>query len=517
MGGLRDVEPTVREAAVEAVQGTVPFLAGRLPDVALDLLRALPRRTEDERRMAREIVETTVYVTNDRLAPDWRTALEELNGSLLGPTYGERLRRWVGQRTHRDEYDDDLDAPGPAEAEVTHLALESLATPQALDPHMDWLSSAEAVNAGQFGYRLGANDARVALLGKLRVAAGQPEGGRLVGGYLAGQEAEGRGRGCWRRVGRWIREGLVPPMATLEICARAQPSSRRLETVLGLVTSGQLQPPALRRLWWSKWPEDLSLASFGRLLALLAADSEALSVAAGLEMLQRRLREHPGEHHALSGVALKLLRRFPGKVGLLGGYAWEAVAARYAQTDPVAVAQCALEACGVEPTAVHERDDRMQVLRACTEGAPKEVWEVVGGALLAGDFRACDLQMALRGWYADLVDLGTLLAWAAANLPEGPRALAGIAPMEGDPVPLLGEQLLVRYGDDAAVSDQLRDNLLSGTFVGSMVDWLEPRRRLVQAWSSHPSPSVNRWACETMDVIEEEAQRAALREEEFGL
>jgi hypothetical protein len=164
------------------------------------------------------------------------------------------------------------------------------------------------------------------------------------------------------------------------------------------------------------------------------------------------------------------------------------------------------------------QDDRMEALKAALRCDPSAVWPLISRMLLRKDEVGYRLLLCMQDWgLEEVMDVDGLLLWAHHYKPEGPRILAGLATVGGNPLHALARQLLVRYGNDKTIGSILVSRFLTGTWSGSKVEWLQGKLDLAQNWLRDQDAYVRKWAQELANLIVEDIKQARLREEEEGV
>jgi len=236
-------------------------------------------------------------------------------------------------------------------------------------------------------------------------------------------------------------------------------------------------------------------------------------------MLVYRLEEHPNEEDILADTSWLLLKRSVAmeQLGPIRGamsLRWTTLAKHYISKDPVGLAKTILDSLAVEDRVFTLDNYRGEILIEATEIAPTDIWQVVAKLLLQPDEFAYRLQLALEYVYVTYIDTDYLMQWAEQNLPEGPKLLSRLAPVGGSPLWSPARELLIRYGADRGIKENLLATYRSGSWVGPMSVWLESKLDIAKTWLQDPHIRVREWAGEVIQSLEYRIKDAKLREEE---
>ena len=515
---LGDPEPQVaneaRNVLFKSAHGLVTM---GLADEVLDRIEGLRLTDDKQRRNARDTLEAMLRFESAYLTEAQKERIAAHCEGLIGNTFADRLRRWVGAWSNSDWlYVDDESRPRPEEqaAALADLAHEN---PELLRQELDWLASPEARNVWYFARRLGKLDEAHQWLDELLDRARQHQGLTLLAGYLQGR-ADG-GEAEWREetLDRWAETepSLIP--AVLEATWRGQTSERGARRLILLVNSGRLEPAKLGLLAWGGWPAELPEDVFRDFLSCLMLDENREATESALHMLRQRLKAHPEDYDSLSPLAWELLERHSALSGTgTIAYAWGEIAKLYVSQDPIRMARAVLSAIAESEHVSLARNERVLALAKATSEDPRGVWQEVAEVLLRRDQASFRLRLALRRWYGGLIPTEHLLEWAEQHQPDGPRIIAELTPVGDAPLGHLSRELLIHYGDDRAVRNTLVGNFRSGSFSGPISAWLEGKLATAREWMKDSHPAVKSWAQQLVDALEEEIRATKFEEEERG-
>jgi hypothetical protein len=439
-----------------------------------------------------------------RAAPaDTVPAVRAWRERLLPTAFHDRLRVTV-RRTYYDLHSD-LEDHG--EAELTNLARQLLAEPDALAPELPWLYSVEARSAYALGPHLGRLDEHGNVLDQLFEAAVDGPDVSFLRGYVFG--LLGNHPRMTVRVSelldRFTRShpGLVFELLTTGI-ASLNPFAR----TLGLVDAGLLPAAQLQAYWRLVGTRSLSTdeltSVLTRMLAAAAGgDAEAGRGAVDVLMTQvhaRRRERHDGV--PFDDPILPLVRSVL-EVSLSGRhrpdeYEWGEVLTEFGRSKPVEAIRVGVAALGSD-NSVALSDATENYLATAAPQHPEILMTELGRVLL--DPR--------RGRRARVHSLAPVLgampisivgAWVDQHGLEGARAIAGLLPAlflcDGVPtIPELTSLVMDRFGDDEDVTDLFRMGASNhGVRVGDIAADLDRDAEVARTFRCHATRWVRNWA-----------------------
>jgi len=511
---IQDSDPNVaQEARATLLRSARTVVIVGLADEIIARLEAFTPHDDVERREVRNTVRIILQYESEKLKDGQRNRLTAIEQKLAGTSFSDRLRRWVGQWSFGD-WDIQQREGGPSpQNRAAALAEEAMNRPELLHVQLDWLVSTEAQNVAYFGKRLGELDQDLFWLSEL-VPKTRGEGRpHLLASYLWGRSRSGDEERICNLLDRWVKEDKQLAPAVLLTTLELEPSAENLNRLLGLVKKGWLQPKELNVLVWKGWSEKLPIVEFEAFLNCLLLDDEPETIHAAMNLLDRRLKLSPGESERLAPFGWRMLERESALEGTMAQHYWGELSSHYVKIDPVKTAETILKI--IEKGKIFLQDDPpMKALAEATRSRPKEVWDRAAKVLLQKGEHAYRLQLHLKCWYVELVPVDQLLAWASRCAPKGPRVLAALTLPSGRPMATLPRELLVRFGDDEYVGEGLHANFVSGSFTGTMTDWLRNKLETARTWTSDLHPRVCDWAQKVVKNLEERIQKWAKYEQE---
>jgi hypothetical protein len=395
------------------------------------------------------------------------------------------------------------------------MAEEGYQSPDALRPELDWLASPDAVQFYHFGRRLGELDSHHKWLEDLIALVRSGGNTGLLSAYLRGRAEAGESEWVARLLDSWAENDHDMAHAVFDATWRMGGSDEGAARIVALIDKGWIPAAQLGWLSWGGWVTPLSTDAMSSLMERLVQDESPQATEASLSLLTTWLKHHLHEAQVMTKYALQLLIRPCAVVsqGMFRFY-WEQVSGLYLPELSAEIARAILRLFTESGFLTIPDDHRMQILKRALAENPAEVWPLIGSTLLQNDEAGYRLHLSMRSWGVEVMDTAKLLEWAEEHKPAGPQIVADLAMVGGTPLHRLPRQLLIRYGDDEAVTEALKGDFLSGSWIGPMSAWLGGKLAEAREWTNDPHPSVQQWARELVESIERRIRWAKQREEE---
>ena len=474
-------------------------------------LVALHRAYPETREPLRQQVADVIRRRKETLPPDQRGFLDRLHAEFEDRSLAGRLLQHVGPTRW------DL----AASPELASLGVELAAAPNLLVEHLPWLTSGEASQAWDLGEAIAAADADGRLA---EVLANHTSGGpdmRIVCGYIAvrrktlGDE--------WYE--RWVtaqfeREPRLLVLL-LEVVRSCGPTDRLTACVAELLRGRSLNAAQVGHLKYTNW-SGTSDSALHTLLRVLA-DTGHRETAIGI--LQDRIRRAGGVVGRWKPLALTLatdphLIRCQG----MASHYWQKVAELLAADHPHELAAAIFRAHAQRDLSerwfLKHQHAMMEVLNACIERAPLEVWKALRPHLWPRN----DALLFVIGFPSEVVDrlpVEAVVAWIAEP-PAGQavQRAALIARLTNKSILTdrsLAARIIEKYGGDEVVDGVLFGQQVSGAGAGLRSSrWDELSQRLEAVASSTKLPRIRAWARKSAaslrKMIESERQYEEERE-----
>ncbi len=503
----QEVAIAARNVLINTAQDLVK--QGLFDDV-IPRMRNLTLSTEQEKIELWELYTRILHFLGKSLSEDQRTTLIQMADSLLGDSYHDRLRRWVGKVSPVD-WKVLKDQSKKPEEMATALAEEGFADPELLRPELSWLGSDEAVQGFPFFKWFGELDEKHEWMNKLIDVVREGGNPNMLSVYLLGRVDSGEGKWVTQLLDEWSDSNQTMTPVVYETTRRLDGSEEGAARIIKLMDRGWLTVSQLGWLGWGKWVEPLSSQTIGAFLDRLVVHDDLYSTEISLVLLMNWLQHHNDEGAALLNYASKLLTRTSAinSKNMMQFY-WEQLSEFYINDLPVEIAQAILQTLSEAEFISDHEDARFNILRQALIKQPKEVWQLIGDMLLRRDRKGFELRLSLRNWGIESAGTTNLLEWANSNKPFGPCILAELA------VPLseLACQLLIRYENEECIGDAITASFLSGSYEGSEAQWLQSKLETAREWAKNEHPAIRNWAQKLVGIIETDIKQAKQREEE---
>jgi hypothetical protein len=521
----RDADAEVLDAAQTAVIDGFRTLArySLLPDGmhelgerAFDALRAVANATPNARLQARIVSQLELFLEELSEKPhpiggvaDATGRTKQLLTALTSGTLTARLWHWVGPSSHGVEVKR-LEGDPEALTALKALAGELVASPETFRERVQWLVGEGAEHRGSLFHLLGEVDRGGILFQTLLDAAGGTHWPSAFGAYCVGWSRDA-GSDIDRTLDRLLDSPalyrgvlvatawLPPTEAAVERLVRlaadsAMPRVELAHEIALNVQWDQLTAPQVERLLRAV-DDRTSKVRAALLLVFLARDSRGAELTPSLRALAWTFLEStsPGE-------------------GRAGGRSWDTLAAKLGREEPSRLLDL------VERVL---RDSAL--LGDVLEHDLALSWKTV-----VRDDRPGSLRMLLRlGMVADaswwiawqlstmidpLRDREVLLEWAHEAGVSGASLVASSLDASREGFWDLARELIVRWGDDTGLGDQLLDRLHTGSW--SAVPMIERRLRGARALLKDRDARVARWAQQAVARLEEWRRREERGDEE---
>ena len=475
-------------------------------------LVALHRAYPETREPLRQQVADVIRRRKETLPPDQRGFLDRLHAELEDRSLAGRLLQDVGPTRW------DL----AASPELASLGVELAAAPNLLVEHLPWLTSGEASQAWDLGEAIAAADPDGRLA---EVLAKHTSGGpdmRIVCGYIAVRRKTLGDEWYERWVTAQFEREPRPLVLLLEVVRSCGPTDRLTACVAELLRGRSLSAAQVGRLKYTNWSgtSDSALRTLLRVLA----DTGHRETAIGI--LQDRIRRAGGVVDRWKPLALTLatdphLIRCQG----MASHYWQKVAELLAADHPHELAAAIFRAHAQRDLSerwfLKHQHAMMEVLNACIERAPLEVWKALRPHLWPRD----DALLFVIGFPSEVVDrlpVEAVVAWIAEP-PAGQavQRAALIARLTNKCMLTdrsLAARIIEKYGGEEVVDGVLFGQQVSGAGAGPRSSrWDELSQRLEAVASSTKLPRMRAWARKSAASLRKMIERERQHEEEREL
>lgn len=482
-------------------------------DDVIPRLQNVPISTEQEKIELWEVYKRILHFLGQSLKEEQRTKLIQISDMLLGDSYHDRLRRWLGKISPVD-WKELKDQDKRPEEMVLALAEEGFADADLLQPELSWMGSEEAVQRFLFFKRLGELDEKREWLDRLIDLVQEGGNPNLLSAYLLGRSDSGDGEWVTQLLDEWSETQKALTLVVYETIWRLSGSQKGAARIIRLIDKGWLSVSQIGWLGWGKWVEPLPSKTIDALLNRLIQYEDPYTTEISLVLLMNWLEHHQDEASTMLKHASKLLTRTYAidSQNMLQFY-WEQLANYYIDDLAVEISQAILQTQVETERISTPNDARLSILQLALTKKPKEVWPLIGEVLLRKDTKGFSLRLSLRNWGVEQAGINNLIDWAKINEPLGPCILAELAM----PFSELAERLLLQFGDEECVGSGLAASYLSGSFWGSEVQWFQSKLEMASKWANDERPAIREWAQRLVRAIVSDIKRARQREEEEEL
>lgn len=286
----------------------------------------------------------------------------------------------------------------------------------------DWLQEEDLPSAWRLGYVIGSRNDRESLRALVVIAA--DANAPALAGYLAAVEEQEPGafdRFIDGDEGRSMSESKRLFLTTAG--PKSEVATSRLLDLSGAVS---VTEAAARTIYWQDdLAPEVAVMLLQDWMSRITSDRDYAAVVDWVQMFAYRRGGLPPQLRALTRELLHRRLDYPD-IGHQR-YDWCQLAG-LAGDFPEELARDVLDLVSRGGLTLLESDHEAAVLRAAAVVSPKATWDLVGGRIEQGDWRA---SMTLRGWFADAFPAETILEWVGESEKRA-ELVASIAPAGGD-------------------------------------------------------------------------------------
>jgi hypothetical protein len=509
---LNDTNPEIvlaaRKVLINSAQGLIK--QGIFDDV-FPRLNSLPLATEQEKIELWELYKRILHFLGGSLSEVQRNSLQQNADLLLGDSYHDRLRRWVGKVSPVDWKELKDQDREPEEMGIA-LAEEGFSNPDLIRQELSWLSSGDAVQGYLFFKRLGELDTTHEWLDEFVIEVRKGGNPNLLSAYLLGRKDKGEEKWLTQLLDIWSESEQQLALVNYETTRRSVGTEEGAARIIKLIDKGWLSLSQIGWIGWGNWLEVLSTDTIAKFLDLLTKFDDIQSTEIALVILMKWIEHHSKKDSSvLIAYAQKLLTRNSAiNSRNMLQFIWENLAEFYLDDLAFEIADAIIKSFEEPGNISAYEDSRLNILHLALIKQPKPVWLLIGEMLLRKDMKGYELRLSMKNWGIESAGITTLIEWADANKPSGPCILAELA------IPLsdLAQQLFIHYEDLECIENGLMATFLSGSFSGSKVQWLQGKLNSARDWARINQPTIRNWAQKLIEVIEADIKHAQQREEE---
>jgi hypothetical protein len=469
----------------------------------------------------------------ESLTVDEVEIVQQWKEKLLGSSYQDRLHRWVGKLNWTDRetiYKDESNSIDLS-AIIRELANEGHENPRLLHSELEWLTSSGIESQSlNFALSLGRLDKDMYWLSEIQTFL--PSASGFIAKYILGRHLEHEGEWIDNLIDEWVNNNPVMAESVLLIIHELGGTSERVDWLIQLVTHGLLPLERLGILWMYGWLESISVNLCIKILEPLVNVNEPKYTVIALHLIHHWIKIHKGEHNAnLAELVVPILERVPDDPVMhasgMGWYYWEHICRFYLKEYPMEIVKATVNMMQRDILPPYgPQDNRISILIQAVSMSPEKVWPVIGKALIdAGDLsiyvwptrQFTYIDAFTTSELIEAVDHSVMLDWVEKNNPEAPRMLAQHIDVERTPLPHLARELIIKYGEDEKVKNQLHPLYRNMNWSGSFSERLENMLNVVKSWLEDDHISVRNWAQEIIQGLETKIRKEKLRDDEDDL
>jgi hypothetical protein len=471
------------------------------------------------------------------LNPEVSEALERFRDELVGKDFSSILKRYVAMNLLEDQFDENDQPTDSRNKQIHALAEQCVSQPDLLGPELAWLVTAEAKNGYQFGYELGKLDRGQNFL-KIIVEEQQKSTVKNTVFFLSGymRAIFESGQETWERLLDEFATSDQMRIHIAELTWRSGMTDRAALRVLKLAWAGQMDVTRFGIFCSGNVIKDLSEDAFKQWAEFLVKQSDSV----GVRILLNLMLTYYGHGNAgrtlpadlaLRALSHETLFQKNGQFHAMERFYWTEVGQLFVSNYPkesLLLAKRIIDHFGVEGTIVgRSHSNAHKVLMEITKNCPCEVWELVAERLSPpADSRAFHLASWLHGdryspggetGVLPLMPLEQIWKWVDANREKRARYLASFVPKQlfrSNERPCLAREVLIRYGADSGVRNNLMANFSTESWSGSRsLHYQEKKHRLLDFKKEESDANVKLWIDEYVEDLQLSIDAAKVREE----
>lgn len=491
-------------------------------------LKVILANYPNTRKQIIEAIEELCYYDRDELPEEMKKTLSEFKAQLIGTDFKGLLHRYVGKIFLFAEIEKERSQE--TKSILTRLAKECMDSPEKLEVELEWLLSADAENAYQFGMILGEIDMNLywlySSLEKLMTV--ENPSCLFLGGYLKSVKTRDVGR--WEDILDFIRTDKSLQKFLLELTWRSGTSDKAIRRIFDMLKKEEIEPSQIKILVWGAWIKELSEEVFLEFVDEFYAIEEGKYSSLLLEMTEQYVDSHPEVLEKMKDILLKYLTHNSvlEEKGTMTLYSWDGLSNKYLKLffiDSSPILDFVLKALSSREF-YNESCFRNKVEYFLKNDAEK-TWEKIKSALSKHDFLAFNLRSILRGSYVTfregknsllhLIPEKWLMNWCDEHPKDAPYILARMIPLhESEDLHPLARTLLIKYKGKKELMGELSANWHTEGWSGSASAHLQGKLETAKRWAQDKNPFVSEWAKLEMKSLEKQIEMEKRREEERG-
>lgn len=496
----------------------------------MNRMKAILTQYPNTKKQMIKTVEEILYYDEKELTEEMKKALCEFKTELIGSDFKGLLYRYAGKKFMLDEIE--KERLEETKSILTRLAKECMNSPEKLESELDWLLSADAENAYEFGMILGEIDTKLYWLDisleKLRTIKNPST--LFLGSYL--RTVKARDVEKWEEILDLTRNDKILQKFLLELTWRAGTSDRAVMRILDMLKKEEIEPSEIKVLVWGAWCKELSEQTFLEFIDEFYRIGEGKYSCLLLEIIDQYVDSHKDVLKKMRDILLKYLTHNSVlesgiERGAMTLYSWDELSNKYLELffdSASPILDFALAALSQREFygESHLKNKIAYFLKKDT----KNTWKKISGLLLKRDFLAWELRDILRGSYASfrggkdsllhLVPEKWLMKWCDEHS-DAPYILARMIPLhESQDLHPLARALLIKYKGSKEIMGELSANWHTEGWIGPESACLQEKLETAKEWAKDKSQYVRKWANLEVRGLEKQIEQAKRREEERG-
>jgi len=449
---------------------------------------------------------------SENLMPEQLETLRRLHARFEDPSLDGRLRQNVAPHEWERETQPDLAA----------LAAELLADLQVLAKQWPWLTSGQAGAAWELGEALAATDSGGSLVRELpRLPGGGPDQ-RIVCGYAAARRSE-LGDAWYEQWVLGLFEHEPQPVALLlEVVWRCGATDRLATRTAQLLRNRNPSRAIVGQLKYASW-HDTGDAALEKVLRAMMETGHRDTV---VSILQRRMESAATTIDRWHHLAMELVLDVDLiRCTEMPNHYWHKIAKMMAPHHPREISSTIFRAHALrdvsEPWFLQYQRDVVDVLIACIELAPCQVWDALRRHLWP-EREAVLFVIGFPPQVLERLPQEAILDWISEPPADMAARRAALVARLTNKHPLSDDSLaagiIARYGNDEDVSDAFFSHYVSGTFAGPLSSRSRDMASDLSGIAERTAlPGLRRWAAKSAAALRAMAESEQQEEEERSL
>lgn len=528
---LNDSVSDVIDEAQDVLLDVAPRQIRNSQEITLNILYKVEKLGNKLPRL-RGTLQTIIENENekeDKLNAETISRIEKLFGDIT-EIFSQRLRRWVGEWTQQDRQ---LFYADEENNILEQLVDEVISHPKKLDDELEWLHSSEASYSYTFSNLLGVKDSnRRWFKPIMEVVSNDPDAKiyPLIG-YLVGSYERGDREWVETLLEDWFGKQQLATVIFF-VVVRVTNIDNLVLWMTKLIDTEQVNPEYIGNPEFTRQAHKFSVEEMQSLL-IYAVEGDTLNlIEGGLKLLARWLESHIEQADELIIIALSLLgnpilNSSVESYQRRGFYDWKQIANVYVDEHPIKVAQETIKLfnCTAISRLTGPNDERIDILQLALANKPKEVWDIIGIALLDENRRYCfptrhydwnnrepEMFILIR-----TAGIAVVSEWIQRFGVSAARRIAEIVHVLEVPLPEMVRFLLINYGDDKDVLYLVNPNYSGFAWSGKLSDHYIGLIDIARQWMSDKEPIIRKWAQDIVTDLEQRYYDAKRQDDEDEL